>query len=156
MPITITPPATSAATAACCAPLAAPRLTQPEAEQIAALLKALADPARVRLVNLLATSPEPICVCDFTQPLGLSQPTVSHHLHKLREAGLVHVQRRGTWAYYWLDRDAMNRLTAILDLDLRSQPAGERAGDRAPDQPNPVIAQSRLPEPSRTGTGGTQ
>lgn len=110
---TATTPSTSVA---CCTPLAAPRLTQPEAEQIAVLLKALADPARVRLVNLLATSTEPICVCEFTAPLGLSQPTVSHHLRKLREAGLVHAERRGTWSYYALDRDAMDRLAAVVDL----------------------------------------
>jgi ArsR family transcriptional regulator len=104
----------------CCTPLAAPTLTVAEAKGIAELLKALADPARVRLVNLLATSADPICVCDLTAPLGLSQPTVSHHLRKLREAGLVQCERRGTWAYYWLDRAAMARLAAMVDL---AQPA---------------------------------
>lgn len=114
MPVAVTQPVDNAS--ACCALLAAPRLSQTEAERIAVLLKALADPGRVRLVNMLATSPDPICVCDFTEPLGLSQPTVSHHLRKLREAGLVHVERRGTWSYYWLDREAMGRLAAIVDL----------------------------------------
>lgn len=115
MPVAVTQPVV--APSECCVPLAAPRLSQLEAERIAVLLKALADPGRIRLVNILATSTDPVCVCDFTEPLGLSQPTVSHHLRKLREAGLVHVQRRGTWAYYWLDRDAIGRLAAVIDLN---------------------------------------
>src|SRR4051794_16777411 len=75
--------------AVCCAPLDAVDLQPAEAEATAALFKALGDPARVRLVNLLATEGAPICVCDLTAPLGLSQPTVSHHLKKLAAAGLV-------------------------------------------------------------------
>ena len=71
------------ATAACCAPLGAPSLSDDQAEATARVFKALADPHRVRIVNLLATSPDPVCVCEFTGPLGLSQPTVSHHLKKL-------------------------------------------------------------------------
>ena len=69
--------------AACCAPLGAPSLSDDQAEATARVFKALADPHRVRIVNLLATSPDPVCVCEFTGPLGLSQPTVSHHLKKL-------------------------------------------------------------------------
>jgi ArsR family transcriptional regulator, arsenate/arsenite/antimonite-responsive transcriptional repressor len=66
--------------AACCAPLGTPSLSDDQAEATARLFKALADPHRVKIVNLLATSPDPVCVCEFTAPLGLSQPTVSHHL----------------------------------------------------------------------------
>jgi ArsR family transcriptional regulator, arsenate/arsenite/antimonite-responsive transcriptional repressor len=103
-------------TAGCCAPLAAPWLSDAQAEATARVFKALADPHRVRIVNLLATSPEPVCVCEFTKPLGLSQPTVSHHLKKLVQAGLLEREQRGTWAYYSLRRDALGGLAAALDL----------------------------------------
>ena len=102
--------------AACCTPLAALGLSDEQAEVTARVFKALADPHRVRIVNLLATSPEPVCVCEFTEPLGLSQPTVSHHLKKLVQAGLLDREQRGTWAYYSLERDALGRLAAALDL----------------------------------------
>jgi len=101
---------------ACCAPLAAPTLSEEEAEATAELFKALADPARVRAVNLLATSPEPVCVCELIGPLGLSQPTVSHHLKKLLDAGLVEREQRGKWAYFSLKRDAVEKLAAVADL----------------------------------------
>src|SRR5687768_7121581 len=74
---------------ACCVPLAAPALNEKEALATAELFRALGDPARVRIVNLLATSAEPVCACELYEPLGLSQPTVSHHLKKLVEAGLL-------------------------------------------------------------------
>jgi ArsR family transcriptional regulator len=112
---TITPDA-GAGPAACCAPLGAPSLSDDQAEATARLFKALADPHRVRIVNLLATSPDPVCVCEFTGPLGLSQPTVSHHLKKLVQAGLLEREQRGTWAYYSLNRDALGRLAAVADL----------------------------------------
>jgi ArsR family transcriptional regulator, arsenate/arsenite/antimonite-responsive transcriptional repressor len=76
-------------TAACCAPLGSESLSDAEAEATARVFKALADPHRVRIVNMLATSPDPVCVCEFTESLGLSQPTVSHHLKKLVAAGLL-------------------------------------------------------------------
>src|SRR5689334_9069957 len=101
---------------ACCAPLGAPSLSDDEAEATAALFKALADPARVRAVNLLATSDDPVCICNLTEPLGLSQPTVSHHMKKLLEAGLVEREQRGKWAYFSLKRDAVARLAAVADL----------------------------------------
>jgi ArsR family transcriptional regulator, arsenate/arsenite/antimonite-responsive transcriptional repressor len=104
------------ADAACCAPLGAPSLSDDQAQATARVFKALADPARVKIVNLLATSPDPVCVCEFTDPLGLSQPTVSHHLKKLMDAGLLERQQRGTWAYYRLRRDALGGLAAALDL----------------------------------------
>jgi ArsR family transcriptional regulator, arsenate/arsenite/antimonite-responsive transcriptional repressor len=107
---------TTATATACCAPLGAPRLSDDQAEATARLFKALADPHRVKIVNLLATSPDPVCVCDFTGPLGLSQPTVSHHLKKLVQAGLLEREQRGTWAYYSLNRDALGRLAAVTDL----------------------------------------
>src|ERR687898_1719541 len=104
------------ATAACCPPLGTPSLSDAEAAATARLFKALADPHRVKIINLLATSPEPVCVCEFTGPLGLSQPTVSHHLKKLVAAGLLDRDQRGTWAYYSLNRNAVGRLAAATDL----------------------------------------
>jgi ArsR family transcriptional regulator len=103
-------------TGACCTPLGAPTLSDEEAAAIAGLFRALADPHRVRIVNLLATSPDPVCVCELTGPLGISQPTVSHHLKKLVTAGLLDREQRGTWAYYSLNRQAMARLAAVSDL----------------------------------------
>lgn len=101
---------------ACCAPLAAPMLSDEEAEATAEVFRALADPARVRVLNLLATSDEPVCVCNLIEPLGLSQPTVSHHLRKLVDAGLLDREQRGKWAYFSIRRDAVERLAAVTDL----------------------------------------
>ena len=101
---------------ACCAPLAAPTLSDEEAEATAELFKALGDPARVRIVNLIATASEPVCACEFNEPLGLSQPTVSHHLKKLTDAGLLEREQRGKWAYFSLKRDAVEKLAAVADL----------------------------------------
>ena len=100
----------------CCAPLAAPMLNEGEAIATAELFKALADPARVRIVNLLATTDEPVCVCELVEPLGLAQPTVSHHLKKLLDAGLLEREQRGKWAYFSLKRDAVETLAAVADL----------------------------------------
>ena len=118
MPARTATPTATLPVAACCAPLAATTLSNQEAAATANLFKALADPHRVRIVNLLATSAKPVCVCEFTAPLGLSQPTVSHHLKKLTDAGLLQREQRGQWAYYALDRQAMARLAAITNLDL--------------------------------------
>jgi ArsR family transcriptional regulator, arsenate/arsenite/antimonite-responsive transcriptional repressor len=100
----------------CCAPLAARALSDEEAAATAELFKALADPARVRLVNLLASAGEPVCACNLNQPVGLSQPTVSHHLKKLVEVGLLAREQRGKWAYFSLRRDAVEKLAAVADL----------------------------------------
>jgi ArsR family transcriptional regulator len=101
---------------ACCAPLAAPTLDEGEAVATAELFKTLGDPARVRIVNLLATSSEAVCACELYEPLGLSQPTVSHHLKKLVDAGLLEREQRGKWAYFALRRDAIEKLAAVADL----------------------------------------
>jgi ArsR family transcriptional regulator len=100
----------------CCAPLAAPVLSDEEAAATAELFRALADPSRVRIVNVLATSDEAVCLCNLIEPLGLSQPTVSHHMRKLLDAGLVEREQRGRWAYFSLRRDAVETLTAVADL----------------------------------------
>ena len=101
---------------ACCVPLAAPTLTDEEAGATAELFKALGDPARVRIVNALATAGGAVCACDFNDALGLSQPTVSHHLKRLTEAGLLEREQRGKWAYFSLRRDAVEKLAAVADL----------------------------------------
>src|SRR5918994_7580117 len=101
---------------ACCAPLATPALSNEEAEATAAIFRALADPARVRIVNLLASSSEPVCVCELTPALELSQPTVSHHLKKLTDAGLLEREQRGKWAYFSLKRDAVDTLAVVAHL----------------------------------------
>ena len=101
---------------ACCAPLGAPTLAVEEAAATAELFKALGDPARVRIVNLLAATSEPVCACEFEPALGLSQPTVSHHLKKLVEAGLLEREQLGKWAYFSLNRDAVEKLAAVADL----------------------------------------
>ena len=101
---------------ACCAPLAAATLDDDEALATAELFSALGDPARVRIVNLLATSSEPVCACALYEPLGLAQPTVSHHLKKLVEAGLLDREQRGKWAYFSLRRDAVEKLAVVADL----------------------------------------
>jgi ArsR family transcriptional regulator len=102
------------AAAACCAPLAQPTLTTDEAEATATLFKALADPHRVRIVNMLATSTEPVCVCEITDSMDVAQPTISFHLKKLVSAGLLEREQRGTWAYYSLKDDALARLETVV------------------------------------------
>ena len=102
---------------ACCAPLTASVLSDDEANATAELFKALGDPARVRILNILATTAgEPVCVCNLTGPLELSQPTVSHHVRKLLDAGLVQREQRGKWAYFSRKRDAVETLAAVADL----------------------------------------
>ena len=101
---------------ACCAPLGAPTLDEEEALATAELFKALGDPARVRIVNLLATAEGSVCACDLYEPLGLSQPTVSHHLKKLTDAGLLEREQRGKWAYFSLKLDAVEKLAVVADL----------------------------------------
>ena len=96
----------------CCGP-DTPPLPQEARDELAARFKALADPTRVALVNRLAAADE-VCVCDLNAALDLAQPTVSHHLRVLREAGLVESSRRGTWAFYRLVPEAIERLREAL------------------------------------------
>jgi len=99
--------------APCCAP-GAPPLAKRQAESLATRFKALADPARVLIVNQIAGAGE-ACTCHLTRPLGLSQPTVSHHVRVLKEAGLIEVARkRGTWTFYRLVPEAMEQLAFAL------------------------------------------
>ena len=98
--------------AMCCGPETEP-LSEPEREEIAARFKALADPTRVAIINCLSAADE-VCVCNLTDTFDLSQPTISHHLKILREAGLVESSRRGTWAYYRLVPEAIDALRGAL------------------------------------------
>ena len=99
----------------CCAPLTASPLSADDATQLSTRLKALADPARLRLVSLLlASETGELCTCDVTGPLGLSQPTISHHFKKLAEAGLVTGERRGTWTHYRVVPEALTALAAVI------------------------------------------
>jgi ArsR family transcriptional regulator, arsenate/arsenite/antimonite-responsive transcriptional repressor len=101
---------------ACCAPLSAETISDDEANATAEIFRALGDPGRVKIVNLLATSDEPVCVCNLIEPLGLTQPTVSHHMRKLLDAGLVEREQRGKWAYFSLRSEAVQTLAAVADL----------------------------------------
>jgi ArsR family transcriptional regulator len=101
----------------CCVPLGAEVCSDEQAEATASVFRALADPARVRIVNVLATNAgEPVCICHLVEPLGLSQPTVSHHMKRLLDAGLVEREQRGKWAYFALKRDAVAKLALVADL----------------------------------------
>jgi ArsR family transcriptional regulator, arsenate/arsenite/antimonite-responsive transcriptional repressor len=99
----------------CCTPVVDPGITEEQASTLASIFKALSDPNRVRIVNLLANSPEAVCVCDFMPMLGLSQGTVSFHLKKLLDVGLLEREQRGTWAYYSLNRDGLDRLADVFE-----------------------------------------
>ena len=88
----------------CCAPPGTPTVGEPEAETYAAWFKALADPTRIRILNLLARSPEPVCVCDIVDRFPLGQPTISHHLKVLRDVRFVVAERRGTFMHYRVNR----------------------------------------------------
>jgi ArsR family transcriptional regulator len=108
---------------ACCAPLLRAPITASQAADLARLLRALADPTRLRLVSMVAAREGgEACVCDLTEPLGLTQPTISHHLKILVEAGIFTRDKRGVWAYYALVPAAMNALSAVL------QPAAAQPG----------------------------
>jgi ArsR family transcriptional regulator len=101
---------------ACCAPLAAPELDDAEAVATATLFAALGNPARVKIVNLLAAGDGPVCLCNLTEPLGLAQATVSEHLKRLVDAGLVLREERGKWSYFSLETAAFERVAALAQL----------------------------------------
>ena len=103
-----------------CTPLGIEPMDSEHAEVVADLLKALADPVRLRLMSIIAAVDE-ACVCDLTEPFSLSQPTISHHLRVLREAGLVESERRATWVYYRARSDTLDNLGGLLAGALRSR-----------------------------------
>lgn len=106
---------------ACCPGLLTAPLDEGQAEELAKVFKALGDPVRLRLLSMIASrAGGEVCVCDLTPAFDLSQPTISHHLKLLRQAGLIDCERRGTWVYYWLLPEMTDRLAGIL-----TRPAGE-------------------------------
>ncbi|CAM5784237.1 ArsR/SmtB family transcription factor [Cellulomonas persica] len=108
-----------ASSAACCTPVTGAPMSAEDAERTARTLKALADPARLRLLSILASHEGgEACVCDLTDPVGLSQPTVSHHLKVLAEAGFVTRDKRGVWAYFTLVPGAADELAGHLAQHL--------------------------------------
>jgi ArsR family transcriptional regulator len=112
--LTRVPRASAVSLAAWCAPLVEGSLTQDEAEILAPLLKALADPVRLRLMSMLASRGDEVCVCDLNDAFDLSQPTISHHLKVLHQAGLVDREKRGVWVYYRARLDALSDLAAVI------------------------------------------
>lgn len=103
----------------CCEPISAPTLSDDDVDELARALAALADPVRLRIVNCIARQPSGACCgCDLTEPLGRSQPTVSHHLKVLTEAGLVKGDRRGRWVWYSLVPERFAALRSALDVSL--------------------------------------
>jgi ArsR family transcriptional regulator, arsenate/arsenite/antimonite-responsive transcriptional repressor len=99
----------------CCNDVAPP-LPDERAEQLAAVHKALGDPTRIQMLHILAAATEPVCVCDFTAAFDLGQPTISHHLARLREAGIVTSIKRGIWAFYQLDPDMPSAARSAIEL----------------------------------------
>lgn len=106
---------------ACCPPLASQPLSAEAADDLTQVLRALADPARLRLMSLVMAHPDAeACVCELTQPLELSQPTISHHLKVLTTAGLLAREKRGVWVYYRVVPEALAALAAILAAPRRT------------------------------------
>ena len=100
----------------CCAPVEAPSLSIGQTEALADQLKAIGDPTRLRMLDLLVQQAEPLCVCDVTPQFPQNQPTISHHLRLLREAGLIETEKRGIWAYYWATDAGRRCLAAVKTL----------------------------------------
>ncbi|MEV4788268.1 ArsR/SmtB family transcription factor [Streptomyces tuirus] len=112
--------------AACCPGLSAAPLDENQAVDLAKVFKALGDPVRLRLMSMIASRGEggEVCVCELTPAFDLSQPTISHHLKLLRQAGLIDCERRGTWVYYWVLPGVLDKLAAFLTT---TRPAGVTA-----------------------------
>jgi ArsR family transcriptional regulator, arsenate/arsenite/antimonite-responsive transcriptional repressor len=122
---------------ACCAPVLTGRLETDAAGELAAVFRALGDPGRLRLLSYLAAQPGgEACVCNLTEPLGLSQPTVSHHLKVLTDAGLLERERRATWIYYRLRLERLEELGAALLPPKRLTAAMERRATRQAELSN--------------------
>jgi ArsR family transcriptional regulator len=100
----------------CCRPLGTASLSYDEAEATASVFKALSDPARVKIVSVVAAAGEAVCACEFVPALGLSQATVSHHLKKLTDVGLLEREQRGKWAYFSLNTEALERLESLVRI----------------------------------------
>ena len=124
----------------CRTPLVREPISEPAADELARVFKALADPVRLRLVSLIgAHAGGEVCVCDLTAAFDLTQPTISHHLRVLREAGLIDSERRGTWVYYRILPAALDRIAGLLAVSVSQPPTDPRPptwpGPRAPPKP---------------------
>jgi ArsR family transcriptional regulator len=125
MPVAELLPVTDVSATACCGPLSQETIGATEAEAVARAFKALGDPTRVRILSIVASHPDQeACVCDLQEPLELSQPTVSHHLKVLMDAGFLTRSKRGTWAYYALVPGSLDSVAGIL--------SGSRIPSRVP------------------------
>lgn len=100
----------------CCTPSVPPSLTRAQTNSLAERLKALSDSTRLSILDLLAQQHEPLCVCDLTAQFPQNQPTISHHLRLLREAGLIGTEKRGIWSYYWATDEGRRTLTSLVAL----------------------------------------
>jgi ArsR family transcriptional regulator len=100
----------------CCGPVAAPSLTQAQTAALSEQLKALGDPTRLRMLDLLTQQSAPLCVCDIADQFPQNQPTISHHLKLLRQAGLIETEKRGIWAYYWATEQGRRSLAVLAGL----------------------------------------
>ncbi|MFE3058967.1 ArsR/SmtB family transcription factor [Nocardia sp. NPDC059239] len=113
LPLAVTPPACEVT------PLVREPLTAQAATELAAVFKALSDPVRLRLLSVIVShTGQEACVCDISDGFDVSQPTISHHLRVLREAGLLSSERRGSWVYYRVEPAALHQLSALLDIAL--------------------------------------
>lgn len=117
MPTSTTSDAPSEVAAICCPPMLRQPINEQEATELADVLKAIADPARLRLISIIASSPDgEACACDLAEPLGRAQPTVSHHLTQLVKAGLLAREQRGKWAWFRLNADRVAQICNCLSL----------------------------------------
>ncbi|MFI1769920.1 ArsR/SmtB family transcription factor [Streptomyces sp. NPDC020800] len=108
--------------AECCPGLLAAPLDEDQAAELAKMFKALGDPVRLRLLSMIASrAGGEVCVCDLTPAFDLSQPTISHHLKLLRQAGLIDCERRGTWVYYWVLPGTLDRLSGFLSTAQKTE-----------------------------------
>ena len=112
--LTLAPKQKRAAGEVCCAPVVFPEVAPETAERVAAVAKALSDPIRLQLVDVLRQHAGEVCVCELVPLFDVSQPTLSHHLKKLRDAGIVGVERRGLWAYYYVIPEPFEELSTWL------------------------------------------
>lgn len=116
----------------CCPPFLHSALTKGDAEELASLFKALADPGRLRVLSFIAAQPKgEACVCHVTGPIGLSQPTVSHHLKLLHDAGLLEREKRGAWVYYRIVPNRLEDIRAALATRTPARASKARAAKRA-------------------------
>ncbi len=112
--LTLEPKTKSPPGEACCAPVVFPDVDEERADRVAAVAKVLGDPIRVQLVDVLRRHAGKVCVCELVPLFDISQPTLSHHLRRLREAGVVGVERRGLFAYYYVNPEPLKELSAWL------------------------------------------